>query len=75
MEATGGYENVLKNKFRREKEYERPRLNHEKCQPAKSKGLNAKGRWKTKIIGTEREKGLERYWEEEVDEPEKQAIG
>lgn len=58
MEATGGYENVFKNNAGRERKRmrERQKLNPEKCQPANSRGINAKGRWRTRITETKREK-------------------
>lgn len=43
----------------KENEREQPKLNLEKCQPAKSRGINANARWRNRITETKRKKGGE----------------
>ena len=40
----------------------------------RSRTIHANGKWRTRITGNKREKGLERSWEAETDKPEKQDI-
>lgn len=47
----------------------RQKVNLEECQPAKSRGVNAKGRWRTGRTETKREKEYKLVGE--VDEPQK----